>query len=126
MISSPNKLFLIDGLGALLTAFLLGVVLTTWEDCFGMPSKILYTLSIVALIYALYSISCYFLTIKNWKPYLRGIAIANLMYCCLTIGLVVYFYHNLTGIGVLYFLLEVAVILILIGVELRVSSRITK
>ncbi len=126
MISNPKKLFLIDGLGALLTAFFLGVILTRLEDYFGMPPKILYILSLVALMYAIYSMSCHFFISRNWKPYLKGIAIANLMYCCLTIGLVVYFYHRLTGIGVLYFLLEVIVIFVLIGIEIKVLSRITK
>ncbi|MEL6140721.1 MAG: hypothetical protein AAFU67_03805, partial [Bacteroidota bacterium] len=44
----PKQLFLIDGLGATLTAICLGVVLTRLESLFGMPRTILIPLSLVA------------------------------------------------------------------------------
>ena len=92
--SNPKKLFLIDSLGAVLTAFFLGVILVRFEDSFGMPITILYYLSSIACVYAIYSISCYILLGNNWRPYLKAIAIANLLYCCTTIVLVFYFYQN--------------------------------
>ncbi|MCF6348539.1 MAG: hypothetical protein L3J20_09610 [Flavobacteriaceae bacterium] len=84
IISNPKKLFLIDSLGAFITAFLLGVVLTRFEVVFGMPKTVLYYLSLIALIFSIYSICCHFLLEKNWKPYLKGIIIANLTYCLIT------------------------------------------
>ncbi|MCO6480779.1 MAG: hypothetical protein J5I94_29325 [Phaeodactylibacter sp.] len=114
----PRKLFLIDGLGALLSAFLLGVVLVRWEPVFGMPSKVLYPLAAIACVFAVYSLSCYFFLSRNRRPFLRAIAVANLLYCGLTLGLVVYCYPQLTVLGVAYFLVEIGVVLILVVTEL--------
>ena len=123
--SNPKKLFLIDSLGAVLTAFFLGVILVRFEDSFGMPKTILYVLSSMACIYAIYSICSYFLLTNIWRPYLKGIAIANLIHCCLTIGLVFYFYQKLTVLGLTYFLLELIVVFGLIIVELTVATQLT-
>ena len=115
--SNPKKLFLIDGIGGVLTAFFLGVVLPAFEDSFGMPITILYYLSSIACVYAIYSISCYILLANNWRPYLKAIAFANLLYCCVTIVLVYYFYEKLTIWGLTYFVLELMVISSLIIIE---------
>jgi len=100
----PKRLFLLDGLGAFLTAFFLGVVLVTFEDKFGMPQKVLYAKN-------------------NWRPYLKIIAVANLLYCCLTFGLVIFFYSKLTQLGLIYFLLEIFIIINLAIIELKVAYR---
>ena len=123
LISNPKKLFLIDGSGALLTAFLLGVVLTRFEANFGMPRKVLYPLSTMACLYAAYSMGCYFWVGRNWRPFLKAIALANLIYCCLTIGLVIFFYQSLTMLGFTYFVGELLVIGGLIYVELLAVSK---
>jgi hypothetical protein len=117
LISSPKKLFLIDGLGACLTAFLLGGVLSRFEATFGMPRNILYFLSILACVFAAYSLACHFFVGKNWPPFLRAIAWANLLYCCLTFGLVVALYKSLSVLGIAYFLGELFVMGILIFIE---------
>ena len=36
---TPKKLFLIDGIGAVLSAFLLGVVLVKLQSLIGMPTN---------------------------------------------------------------------------------------
>ena len=45
---NPKKLFLIDSLGALISAVMLGLVLTRFEHIFGMPQNVLYFLSFIA------------------------------------------------------------------------------
>ena len=107
MTLTPKSLFLIDSLGGLLSALLLGVVLARFEAIFGMPQKVLYFLSCFAGVYATYSFVSYWLMKENWRPYLKGIAIANGLYCCLTIGLVIYHRKALTHWGLSYFLLEI-------------------
>jgi len=121
-ISNPKRLFLIDGLGAFLTAFLLGTILTRYEGDFGMPRKVLYPLSLLACVYALYSIGCYFFVAKNWRPFLKAIAMANLMYSFITIGLVIALYQSLTILGILYFSGELIVIGGVIFIELLTVS----
>ncbi|HYG37507.1 MAG TPA: hypothetical protein VD908_02760 [Cytophagales bacterium] len=118
--ANPERLFMVDGFGALLTAFLLGVILARFEDSFGMPQTILYFLSSVACIYSIYSFCCCFFVFSNWVPYLKAITIANLIYCCLTIGLIFYFYQSLTFLGLIYFFLEIMVMIGLMLVELMV------
>ena len=115
----PRLLFLTDSLGALLTAILLGFVLVRFEGFFGMPREVLYPLSFLAAFYAVYSFSCYWHLPDRWRPFLRAIAVANLGYCCLTTGLVVYFYPQLTHWGVAYFLTEIIVIISLVLIELH-------
>ncbi|WP_299257983.1 hypothetical protein [uncultured Aquimarina sp.] len=116
----PRQLFFIDGLGALLTIFFLTIVLTTFQEYIGMPKKTLYFLSVIAVIYGIYSISCYFLNPRNWQPFLKIIAFANLAYCFITIVFIYYYFQNMTVLGLLYFFLELLVIFGLVAIELMV------
>ena len=59
---------------------------------------------------------------ENWKPYMKIIAVANLMYVCLTAGLIVYLYQKLTILGLTYFVLEIIVVIILAILELKTAS----
>ena len=116
-----RRLFLIDGLGALLSAYLLGIVLVRYEDYFGMPAKMLHLLALIAILLAFYSIRCFIRVPKKWGIYLRIIAKANFAYCLLTITLVIYFFDQLTWLGVTYFIAEILILLLLIRVELKGS-----
>ncbi len=117
--SNPKKLFLIDSLGALVTAILIGVGLRNYTDIFGMPVKALNALSGIAVVFFIYSTSCYFFVGKNWRTYLKLIASANLLYCCLSIAYVIYFYSSLTILGLIYFIGEVVIVGGLAWVELK-------
>lgn len=119
----PKTLFLIDGIGALLTAFLLFVVLRAFREYVGMPDVILTSLSLIAVVFAIYSIGCCLFLKNTWKPFLTIISTANLLYCCLTTVLVVYYYPLLTILGVIYFSGEIAVICGLVFIELKILSR---
>jgi len=65
IIQEPTRLFLIDGYGALLSAFLYMVVLVNFESAFGMPQRELHFLGFLAGVYAVYSFSCYHIQVKN-------------------------------------------------------------
>ena len=121
---NPRKFFLLDSIGALLSAIMLGLVLASFEAVFGMPPKVLYLLSLIACVFTVYSFFCYLKFPLNWKPFLRAIAIANGLYCCLTIALVIYFYASLTVIGLIYFVIELIIVAILVAIELKVSTKI--
>ncbi len=115
----PKKLFLIDGLGAVLTTFMLGAVLARYEAWVGMPRDVMLLLALIASGFALYSLSCFFLVEKRWRPFLQVIVIANVLYAMLTLGLVFYFYHSITLLGITYFFLEMVVVIALVVVEQR-------
>ena len=119
---NPKKLFLIDSIGAFLTAFILFAILSRYEERFGMPRKVLYVLSVMACIYAIYSIYCYYFIEHPWRPFLKIIGIANGLYCMLTFGLLIVYHQSLTILGFIYFLLEISVIGCLVIIELKASN----
>lgn len=124
--SNPKKLFLIDSIGALTTASLLFVVLRNFNEYFGIPEKILTYLSAIAACFFIYSTTCFFIIKANGVTFIKGISIANLLYCALTISLVVYYHHQLTTLGMAYFLGEIAIICGLVYIELNVATEINK
>lgn len=119
----PKRLFLIDAIGALVSAVMLGFVLTGFESSFGMPVKTLRILAIIPVLYFFYSFTCFVKTPRNWRKYLRAIAAANVSYCALTFGLLFYHFGPLTLLGIGYFVGEMVIILALALVELRLSNR---
>lgn len=118
----PRKLFLYDGLGALLSAILYGIVLVKLESVIGMSTRKLYTLSMLAGIYAIFSLTCYFKNVKNWRTFLSIIANANLFHCMLTMGFVYYSQFTLSKLGYVYFMLDILVILSIAILELRITN----
>ena len=119
LISNPKRLFLIDCLGALLTALFLLTILARFESIFGMPVSVLYFLSLIAGIFAIYSFCCFYFFPDNLRPFLRIILIANLLYCCLTAGFIISFYNRLTILGWIYFVMEIMIIICLSVIEFR-------
>lgn len=122
---SIKNLFLIDGFGALISAFLLGVVLTRLENVFGMPRQALYVLAFFPCVFAVYDFLCFFLIHKNGHLFLKGIAIANLSYCAISIGFLIHHHLKLSALGWTYFLLELVVVIFLAQLELKISNRTT-
>jgi succinate dehydrogenase hydrophobic anchor subunit len=126
LISKPKKLFLVDSLGALTTAFLLFVVLRNFHAYVGMPKIILTYLSLLAAFPCIYSVTCFFLIKENWAPYIKGLSIANALYCLLTLCLIFFYSPRLKIFGILYFLAELLIISGLIYIEQKVMKDIKK
>ena len=61
---NPKKLFLLDGLGAILSAILLGVVLVNQQALFGIPKPTLYFLASLPCLFAVYDFYCYLMILK--------------------------------------------------------------
>lgn len=121
---SPRQLFLIDCLGALVSATMLGIVLVYFENFFGMPKETLYWLAALAALFAVYSFFCYMLQPEQWQLFMRIIAIVNLSYCCLTIACMFIFREQLTVLGFAYFIGEIIIILVLASFELKMASNL--
>ncbi|MEO1260508.1 MAG: hypothetical protein AAFZ15_17055 [Bacteroidota bacterium] len=119
---APKKLFLIDGIGALLSAFLLGAIWTRFENIFGMPRSALYILALLPCFFAIYDFICYFKIKENWSPFLKVIAFANLLYCLISIGFLFNHYQQLTVLGLIYFFLELLIVILLAGIELKMAA----
>jgi hypothetical protein len=121
---SPKRLFLIDGLGAFITAFVIFFILRPFHEYIGLSPVLLLLLSIIAFMFSFYSFINFFFFQKNWIPYLRIIGIANTMYCLLTASLMLHYFHSLKIVGLLYFTLEIVVIAILIWIEFKTIKTI--
>lgn len=120
----PKIIFLIDGLGALLTAFLLFVVLRSFNEYFGIPKEILNYLSAIAAGLCIYSTLCFLFLKTNWILFIRVIAFANLFYCILTVGLLIIYCPLITIAGITYFFVEMVIICGLSYAELNVAKEI--
>jgi len=120
---TPRTMFLVDGIGALISASIMGFIIAGYEPYFGMPKVAAYFLATIPVFFIVYSLYNYFRFPSNWKPYLRLIAIANLCYCFLSIAVVFYHFQTLTNYGLAYFVVEIVVVLIVVVVELEVLKR---
>jgi hypothetical protein len=118
-IRKPKVIFLVDALGAFATASILFLAQWQFQEYFGMPEERLSVLSMIAFTFAVYSFSCFLFLNRNWRIFLKAIITANLLYCCLTTGLVIYYYSTLAILGLTYFLAEIAVIVGLVYIEFQ-------
>ena len=123
---NPKKLFLIDFLGAILTVFLLNVLIRNFNEYFGMPKEALDFLSIYAMCLFLYSLLCFLFLKKTWTVFIRGISLANLIYCFLTVGLLIVYDSQIKILGMIYFLTEIFIICGLVCIEFKVEMAISR
>ena len=124
LLEKPKLIFLIDSAGALLSSLLLFGVLRNVEDYFGMPKSKLTFLAVCAVCLCLFSLSC-FLSVKHkWTFFLRIISVANLLYCVLTIVLLIVYRSQLTIIGVVYFFVEIVIVCVLAVFEFKLSNQL--
>lgn len=123
---NPKKLFQIDAFGATLSAVLLGIVLVKLERFFGIPKHTLYFLSLLPCLFAIYDLYCYYKIDENLGGFLKTISIANLLYCCLSIGLTIYHKEKITYLGWIYIFAEIIVVCLLAFVELQVAKKQAK
>jgi hypothetical protein len=122
MTLKPKTLFLVDALGALLTAFFLTAMTSFFHGYIGMSQTILTTLAVIAFTFCIYSMSCFVFIKRNWQPFFKAIIISNILYCCATVACIIYSYQQLTFLGVIYFVLEIIVILVLLGIEIKAAG----
>lgn len=119
----PKNIFLIDCYGALLTTILLFSVIRTFNTFFGLSKTTLEYLSLLAFIFSIYSLTCFFLAKNNWKLYLKIICTANILYCILTFGIILYYYRSISIFGIVYFLGEIIIIIGIVILEIKSISK---
>lgn len=113
---------MIDGFGALLSAFLLGVVLVKWQSLVGIPIPTLYFLAILPCFFAAYDFFCYLRIKDNFRPFLKVIAFVNMAYCILSLSLAFYHFQSLTYLGWIYIILEIIIVMALATLELKTAD----
>lgn len=108
----PKTVFLIDAGGAALTCFTIGYLLPRLQWLIGvLPSYVYILLAGIAFVFAVYSGYHAMVTVRNWRFRLWLISTANIMYCVLTLGFVVLNMGSLNVLGIIYFLIESAVVI---------------
>jgi hypothetical protein len=118
--TNTRHLFLLDAIGAFFTACSLCLIKFNFADRIGMSKDILLCLCVIALLYALYSLSCYLFDPTKWKYFLRVIIFANIIYCFSIVALIIIYSCQLKVLGWIYFLVEAFVILALVSVEYKI------
>jgi hypothetical protein len=119
-----KRIFLIDALGAVFSVLCL-LILYSFEELFGMPKSVLRIFIAVAILFSAYSLTCYFVNPKFWRPYLAIIAILNISYCLFTMYQLAEHVNTITFLGYVYFSAELLIVLILSFYELKLSRKIT-
>ena len=116
-----HKIFLLDASGALLTTILLSMVYS-FQEYFGMPKNIISVFIGIALALFLYSSVIYLIKPKNWKIYLKLIALLNLSYCVFTTYHIFQSLENLSTLGKFYFIGEVLIIILISFFEFKLAN----
>lgn len=116
-----QKLLLLDSIGAFFSAILL-VIVGKYELLFGISNEIIKLLVPIPIVFSIYSLIAYYLSKHKWALFLKVIAVANLLYCFLTLYIIINHFGKLTVLGVSYFLIEIVIIVFLALYEFRVSS----
>jgi len=121
---NPKELFLIDGFGAIVSAFMLGVILVQFEYFFGIPSSTLYILAAIPIFFVFYDFFCYRKKNHQIGPYLRVIAILNLLYSCLSLGFAFYHVELIKFWGWYYIISEIIILVALSFYEFKIANQL--
>lgn len=118
----PRYIFLVDGLGALWSAFVSGVVLVLVQEYVGIPLGALYILAAVPLLFVAVDAYCYFTYRGRPARRLRTIAGLNLLYCLLSVALMLRHHRVLLPPGYLYLTGEILIVAGLALFEIRTAT----
>jgi hypothetical protein len=122
----PNRLFLLDGIGAILSAILLFILHFFFQVTTGLPQLIVYALVAAALFLSAYSLTCSWLLRRCHARYLRVIALLNGTYLLTVWILLVLYCSRLHPILIICFILESVVLGFLIYLELKVTNQLIR
>lgn len=122
LIRNPRKLVLFDCFGALVSGFLLAIVLPKMEELTLIPSKTLYLLAFFPLLFSGLDFGCYFIQLESYKIYLFGIAALNLAYCCLSASFLFANRLDYSVWGIAYLSVEIVIVFALALVEIMVAK----
>jgi hypothetical protein len=123
LISNRALLFWIDGLGAIGTAAMMGLVLPRFHAWIGLPVRVLHLLAVVGSFYAAFSLLHAIGVLRQSPGRLKFIAAANAAYCVGTAALLAVYREQLGTWGAVYFAIEIAIILALVVIETRAARQ---
>lgn len=117
-----KKLFLIDGIGALLSFTTLIIIITFFQVHFGIPRLFLIIFSVIAFGLSLFAL-VNFRSKKHHQARVFITILLNIIYCMLSFFILVTFWNEIRLLGVIYMVLEKLVVLILVTYEIKYLLR---
>lgn len=123
--ADARPLFLVDGLGAVLSAVLLGLALPLVADTLGTTRAALRTLVVFPLLYAAFDLACVLTPALCSGAGLAVIAALNAAYLVITATVLGLDGIELSLFGVAYFTADCGIVIALAGVELHVARGLT-
>lgn len=119
---NEKNIFLLDGIGAILSACFTGLILIRYSLFLGINVSTLQNLALLPTVYAFYSLSCYFFASKT-KPWMLLTTIgANLFYCLISLSLIL-FRERITWRGQLLLAAEIIVVLLVVLLEFNIYRK---
>ena len=118
-----RTIFAFDGVGAVVTAFCVGVLLPIFHDYIGMPVDKLYAMGALGVVFACYSFSIFFFSNHDRDWYLPVIMNLNLAYCLITAVFLWVYFDQIQLLGWIYFVGEIVIVVALVGVEYVIWKR---
>jgi hypothetical protein len=120
---NERNIFLLDGVGATLSAALIGLILPLFSHWVGLPSWSLHYLAILPLIYAFYSFACYRFVTPVTPSLLKTIVILNLVYCLIS-GAVIFAFPAITVWGRAILTAEILITLGVVAIEMKIYRKV--
>lgn len=117
---TPRTVLLLDGMGGVVTALMLCVVLPAVHELVGLPRRTLIMLGLFGVVYGTYSLSCWKFVRTAWRRALAAIIAANAFYCVVTAFVVATHREAMSALGIAYFVAEILVIAALVTLEVAV------
>ncbi len=121
--SSVKKLLILDAVGALISAFMLGVVLVRFQSVFGIPISALKILSSIPVGFMLYDLLALLSNSELQPRRLMTIGTLNILYCILSLTMAIWHRGSLSIYGWGYIIIEVIIVVALAVYELKVGRK---
>lgn len=122
----PKQLFLLDAIGAFITATFIGIVMRNHNDIFGLPPQEAFVMSAIAYSFFCFSGFCYLFVKDNHYKYIFIIASANSLYILLSFFIFLNHFKDLTPFGIVYLISEMVTIMLLVTLEFSVAKKLKK
>ena len=118
-----KKLLIFDAVGALVSAFMLGVVLVRFQSLFGIPLSALKVLASIPVGFMLYDSLALLSNSERQPSRLMTIGTLNILYCVLSLIMALWHRGSLTIYGWGYIIIEVIIVVALSLYEIKVGRK---
>jgi hypothetical protein len=122
LIKKPHTILLIDALGAVLTSVLLISLVPLLTPNWTNSSEFYPILPLFAGIMALNSLIGFLFFKNKWTFYLQIVASLNCIYCLISIIILINSHHTISQLAILYFIVEIFIVVSLVYAELSLIS----